>query len=112
MGADVPFLSDCCELVSSPSNILLHNLSSPDFHSEKMAKSHEELVASLKTQQKSIDDVAKMLPIIPAEIASLSEEIKSVISAVSISAEEIHDIHGNVLVLRGESDRRSPNHSL
>jgi hypothetical protein len=71
-----------------------------------MSKAHKDLLASLKSQQSKLEDVARMLPTVPDEIARLSREIKVVISTVDSSAAEIYDISIGVQALRLEVERK------
>jgi len=71
-----------------------------------MSKAHKELLASLRSQQRKLEEVAKMLPIVPDEIARLSNEIQDVISAAANSAAELHDISVGVQNLQSETGRK------
>ena len=72
-----------------------------------MSKSHGDLLANLKSQQSKLEEVAKLLPVVPEEMKRFSEEIKDVISAVGDARVELHDVDIGVKALRLESDRKS-----
>ena len=71
-----------------------------------MSKAQKDLLAYLEGQQTQLDGIVKMMPTIPEEIARLSQQIKDVISAVSSSSAELHDIYIGVQALRLETDRK------
>lgn len=71
-----------------------------------MSQSSKELLHALKGKQSQVDAVAVMLSTIPDEIKHLSEELKDVVSAITTSEAEIHEINIGVKALQLEAQCR------
>lgn len=78
----------------------LPRLGANDFSSKQMAQSFKDLLHSLKENQSKLDALAVMFP---DGIKLLSEELKDVVSAITASEAEIHEINIGVKTLQLET---------
>jgi hypothetical protein len=69
-------------------------------HSKKMAQSSKEVLHSLKENLTKLDELAVMFP---SGMKDISAELNNVVSAITASQTEIHEINAGIKVLQLDS---------